>query len=75
MVDGTTHSVSGVEKMPRPTTVYDQICDAINKLNMGEEVRARNELIRLHVISWNDGVAIASAISTFRTLAQQLDSN
>jgi hypothetical protein len=61
--------------MPKPTNVYDELCDAIKKLDAGQEVHARNELVRLHVISWSQGMDVATAISTFRMLAQKLHSD
>ncbi len=53
--------------------VYDALCDAVKNLDMVGEVRARNELIQRHVISWNQGMEIASAIAALRMLAQKLD--
>ncbi|MGA7618089.1 hypothetical protein [Candidatus Binatus sp.] len=62
-----------VGKVPQPANVYYQLCDALRELDVTEEIRARNELLRNHVITWNQARDIASAIATLRMLAQKLD--
>ena len=54
-------------------SVYDELCEAIKRIDAMGEIQARNQLIKLHAINRTQGFEIASALELFRTLAEKLD--